>query len=135
MEASKSANSDLFWALKGGGPNFGIVTRFTLYTVPTYDVWFQLALYSPSKAPDILDAYAKWQREGALDLKSHMLLIIGLDTITLGFVYGAPQPTVPKAFKAFEKIEPLQVVVPSTNGTLGDINALSGGTGPRDGLR
>ncbi|GKT56318.1 FAD binding domain-containing protein [Colletotrichum tofieldiae] len=32
VEASQDSNSDLFWALKGGSNNFGIVTRFDLYT-------------------------------------------------------------------------------------------------------
>jgi FAD/FMN-containing dehydrogenase len=31
----KHSHSDLFWALKGGANNFGIVTKFTL---KTYDV-------------------------------------------------------------------------------------------------
>lgn len=32
MDANEVMNSDLFWALKGGSSNFGIVTRFDFYT-------------------------------------------------------------------------------------------------------
>lgn len=30
IRASQTSNTDLFWALRGGGPNFGIVTSVTL---------------------------------------------------------------------------------------------------------
>ena len=39
VEANKTSNSDLFWALKGGSSNFGIVTRFDLETVKSRKVW------------------------------------------------------------------------------------------------
>ncbi len=37
--ATKDQNSDLFWALKGGSSNFGIVTRFDVTTIPSKKVW------------------------------------------------------------------------------------------------
>ena len=39
VEANKSSNSDLFWALKGGSSNFGLVTRFDLQTIKSSKVW------------------------------------------------------------------------------------------------
>lgn len=36
--ANETSNTDLFWALKGGGSNFGIVTNFKLRTVPSSKV-------------------------------------------------------------------------------------------------
>jgi hypothetical protein len=36
---NQQSSSDLFWALRGGGNNFGIVTRFDLETYPQGGVW------------------------------------------------------------------------------------------------
>ncbi|KAJ6060696.1 FAD linked oxidase N-terminal [Penicillium canescens] len=34
VTASDSSLSDLYWALRGGGNNFGLVTKYNLYTIP-----------------------------------------------------------------------------------------------------
>lgn len=39
VEANKTSHPDLFWALKGGSSNFGIVTRFDLETIKSVKVW------------------------------------------------------------------------------------------------
>ncbi|KAL9118079.1 MAG: hypothetical protein Q9187_005380 [Circinaria calcarea] len=62
-------NSDLFWALKGGGSNFGIVTQFDLYTIPVKNIWYQVEIYTTDQVPALLDAFAQWQENGALDVK------------------------------------------------------------------
>lgn len=38
-QANKTSNQDLFWALKGGSSNFGIVTRFDMETIRSPKVW------------------------------------------------------------------------------------------------
>ena len=39
VQANKTSYSDLFWALKGGSSNFGLVTRFDLETIKSPKVW------------------------------------------------------------------------------------------------
>lgn len=39
VHANKDSHADLFWALKGGSSNFGIVTKFDLQTVRSPKVW------------------------------------------------------------------------------------------------
>jgi hypothetical protein len=39
VEANETSYPDLFWALKGGSSNFGIVTRFDLETIKSRKVW------------------------------------------------------------------------------------------------
>lgn len=39
VNANAESHSDLWTALKGGSGNFGIITRFDLYTFPAHDLW------------------------------------------------------------------------------------------------
>lgn len=50
------SHPDLFWALRGGGPNFGIVTRFDLETFCQGPVWAGNPVYMFS---DILERRAR----------------------------------------------------------------------------
>lgn len=129
--ANATSNPDLFWALKGGGSNFGIVTRFDLYTVPLRDIWYQASVYSVDQADAILEAYAKWQlNEGAVDTKATIGLGIGLDVISVGLVYAEPAYR-PSVFAPLYELEPLAlaVAVPPTNGTVSLLTTIMAGTG------
>ncbi|HVQ93814.1 MAG TPA: FAD-binding oxidoreductase [Mycobacteriales bacterium] len=59
VEASRTEHPDLFWALQGGGGNFGVVTRFTFQA---YDfgplMRIGVSLYHPDDAAQALREYA-----------------------------------------------------------------------------
>ena len=64
--ANRDENADLFWALRGGGGNFGVVTRFTfrLHEVgPT--VYGGLIAWPFERADEILRAYRDAHHRGA----------------------------------------------------------------------
>ncbi|CAG8979684.1 hypothetical protein HYALB_00003915 [Hymenoscyphus albidus] len=115
--ANAQSNADLFWSLKGGGPNFGIVTKYDLYTAPVKNIWYTARVHLASDVPALLAAFVQYQNEGALDEKTSVLFQIGLDTVTVGLVYSenARQPA---AFDPFFRIAPLVLFVPPTNGTV-----------------
>jgi len=59
VQASEDRNEDLFWALRGGGGNFGIVTSFTFRLSPVASVLAGPTFWSLDRAGEIL----RWYRE------------------------------------------------------------------------
>ena len=59
LQASETENSDLFWAVRGGGGNFGIVTAFQFRLHPIEsELMVCLAVYPKSRAREII---ASWR--------------------------------------------------------------------------
>ena len=53
--ASKDENTDLFWGLRGAGPNFGIVTSFTSQGYPQGDCWAGFLGFPPEKLDELIN--------------------------------------------------------------------------------
>ena len=58
--ASARENPDLFWALRGGGGNFGVVTSFEYRLHPVKDVFVGLVFFELSAAKQILEFYRQY---------------------------------------------------------------------------
>jgi FAD/FMN-containing dehydrogenase len=59
VTASPEEHGDLFWALRGGGGNFGVVTSFLFRLHPVHTVVAGPTLYPLERAPDVM----RWYRE------------------------------------------------------------------------
>jgi FAD/FMN-containing dehydrogenase len=59
VRANADENSDLFWALRGGGGNFGVVTSFTFKLHPIDMIYGGPMLYELSETADVM----KWYRD------------------------------------------------------------------------
>ena len=59
VTANAQQNSDLFWALRGGGGNFGVVTSFLFRLHPVSTVYAGPMLWDADKAGDVL----RWFRD------------------------------------------------------------------------
>ncbi|GAA4896900.1 FAD-binding oxidoreductase [Ferrimonas pelagia] len=61
LYANEAENDELFWALRGGGGNFGIVTRFDFSLVSVGpDVLAGLMVFPLAQADAVLKRYAEW---------------------------------------------------------------------------
>jgi len=58
VRASESEHEDLFWALRGGGGNFGVVSSFTFQARPIASVVAGPMLWPLEQAADVLAFYA-----------------------------------------------------------------------------
>ena len=63
LRVSAEENPDLFWGLKGGGGNFGIVTSMEFGLYPLTTVYGGNVFYPVEKAPEMLDLYSRWSAE------------------------------------------------------------------------
>jgi hypothetical protein len=59
VKANADENPDLFWAIRGGGGNFGVVTSFTFKLHPVDMIYGGPMLYELSEAADVM----KWYRD------------------------------------------------------------------------
>ena len=59
VTASEKENADLFWAVRGGGGNFGVVTSFLFRLHPVSDIVGGPTLWHMDQAADVM----KWYRE------------------------------------------------------------------------
>ena len=80
VTASEDSHSDLFWALRGGGGNFGVVTSFTFRCHPIGEngvVYGGPVLYDIADTPEVM----RWYRELLPSLPEELNGWLGLLTI------------------------------------------------------
>jgi FAD/FMN-containing dehydrogenase len=64
VKASERENADLFWGLRGGGGNFGIVTEFEFRLHPVGPIVLAGPVFWPmEKSPDVMRFYREWIAE------------------------------------------------------------------------
>ncbi|KUI58323.1 Bifunctional solanapyrone synthase [Cytospora mali] len=106
--ADSSQNADLFWALKGGSNNFGIVTKFKSRTYPISQVWGGMQIFSPSQASEVMQALYEYQATPDKDPYANCIVNIAPinSSVLITYVYLKPIER-PEAFAPFFKVTPL----------------------------
>ena len=60
IEASQTSSPDLFWAIRGGGGNFGVVTALEYQLHPVAEVLSGALNYPPGRIPELLHAFVQF---------------------------------------------------------------------------
>lgn len=84
VRAAADENEELFWALRGGGGNFGVVTEFEFQLHPVSQVFGGPILYEASAAREVAAFYRDFMRTAPRELGAF-----------LGFQLAPPLPFIP----------------------------------------
>ena len=85
LTASADQNTDLFWALRGGGGNFGVVTTFEYRLHPVAEVYGGPIAYPVDRADEVLRFYREYIAEAPEELGGFV-----------GFHLAPPLPFLPE---------------------------------------
>ena len=77
VTASEADNSDLLWALRGGGGNFGVVVSFLFRTHPVDTVYGGPIFFELSDAPIVM----KWFRDNQPKLPDEFSMFLGFHVL------------------------------------------------------
>jgi FAD/FMN-containing dehydrogenase len=103
IQASETDNADLFWAIRGGGGNFGVVTRFEFQLFPVGpEIFAGLIVFPFSQAKQILNKYRQFVNSAPEELNVWVVLrkapplpflpenVHGKEVVVLPVFYSGP---------------------------------------------
>jgi FAD/FMN-containing dehydrogenase len=76
LTASTTENEDLFWAIRGGGGNFGVVTSFEFRLHPVSAVYCGPVLYPLDKAADAMRFFRSFMADAPRELSAFFAYLI-----------------------------------------------------------
>ena len=83
---------DLFWAIRGGGGNFGVVTQFDFQLHPfERNLLSGMIIWPFAQARDVLEFYAEWSQSLSRELYTGPVLLTlpdGTDIVAMEVVYN-----------------------------------------------
>jgi FAD binding domain/Berberine and berberine like len=79
LTASASEHPDLFWALRGGGGNFGVATAFTFQLHPLAQVLRGSVIHAMTRTREVLRFYREYTRQCSDELTVNASLTTGPD--------------------------------------------------------
>jgi FAD/FMN-containing dehydrogenase len=77
LRANTEENTDLFWGLRGGGGNFGVVTSLEYQTHPVGPVLAGELIYPLDQAKEVLRFYRDWSAAAPDEVRADATLLSG----------------------------------------------------------
>ena len=108
--ASATENADLFWAVRGGGGNFGVVTSFEFRLHPMRTLYAGMLVFPGPQAPQVLRRYREVAESAPDELTVFAALMTSPDghPITAIFpAYNGPVSKAEAAVKPFRDLGPV----------------------------
>lgn len=110
INANPTDNSDLHWALRGGGNNFGLVTRFDAYAYPQGPMWGGARIHSALQNVSLIQGLVDFGNSGSIEDPAGAVILsfayvpsYGAYIADLSLEYDKPLPngTHPAVFDEF----------------------------------
>jgi FAD/FMN-containing dehydrogenase len=77
LKANAEENADLFWGLRGGGGNFGVITSFEYQIHPVGPVLAGQVIYPLDQAKEVLRFYRDWSAAAPDEVRADATLLSG----------------------------------------------------------
>jgi FAD/FMN-containing dehydrogenase len=107
LTASADEHADLFWGLRGGGGNFGVVTSFRYRLHPVRTVIAGGVVYPPTRTRQALRSYREFASECPPELSTVASLFSGPEgrpTVAVGVCYCGTAETAEAALRPLRQI-------------------------------
>ncbi|KAI0008537.1 hypothetical protein F4779DRAFT_618522 [Xylariaceae sp. FL0662B] len=155
VHANSTSNPDLWWALKGGGANFGkhtnaidrlthyhplnrgipgIVTNYDVETIQDTPIWFEAFLYDASQNERLLELTMDYVKAADDDPSAGLVLTLTPTSGLVGFIYGK-NVVRPDVYKMFYDVPSVQTYINSTVGNMVDLSNAFAAVTPLDPAR
>ena len=108
VRADAETNPELFWALRGGAGNFGVVTAFEIQAQPLTTVRFGTISFTLDDVPQLLKAWSEIMRTAPEELSTALVLMPGFGDFPPGAVLYVcdcgDDPTVVESLRALGNV-------------------------------
>jgi FAD binding domain/Berberine and berberine like len=74
-QVTADAEPDLFWALRGAGANFGVVTSMEVDLFPVARLLGGGLYFGPEASAEVLEVYSRWAKDAPDEMASSVLLL------------------------------------------------------------